>query len=76
MQTGSENFVDVVHSHLCAKGIIGDVTQWCEMRNDCVFVVTCPDCGESFALNEDEYDLLVDRSRDTAPVCGIPPVAD
>ena len=76
MQSGFDNYVDFVHSHLCSKGLFGDVTQWCEMRNDCVFVVTCPDCGDSFALDEDEYDLLLERSRETAPACGITPLAD
>ncbi len=73
MLYGSETYVDHVHSHLCSKGIIGDVTEWCEMRRDCVYVVTCPDCGETFALEEEEYELLAERSRSTAPVCGIHP---
>jgi hypothetical protein len=73
MLYGSEIFVEEVHSHLCSKGIIGDVREWCEMRHDCVYVVTCPDCGETFALQEEEYDLLIERSRETAPVCGISP---
>ncbi len=76
MISGSETFVNEVHQHLCSKSIFGDVTEWCEMRHDCVFVVTCPDCGESFALNEEEYDLLVKRSRETAMACGITPLAD
>jgi hypothetical protein len=76
MLSGSETFVNLVHTHLCSKGIIGDVTQWCEMRHDCVYVVTCPDCGETFALEEEEYDLLVTLSNETAPVCGITPLVD
>lgn len=76
MVSGPENYVNEVHTHLCSKGIFGDVTQWCEMRHDCVYVVTCPDCGETFALEEDEYDLLAKMSLETAPTCGITPIAD
>jgi hypothetical protein len=71
MLSGSVSFVDEVLGHLCSKGIFGDVTQWCEMRHDCVYVVTCPDCSETFTLTEDEYDLLVVRSKDEALSCGI-----
>jgi hypothetical protein len=76
MLSHSETFVTQVHQHLCSKGLFGDVSHWCEMRNDCVWVVTCPDCGETFALEEDEYDLLIARSRETAESCGIIPVVD
>jgi hypothetical protein len=61
-------------AHLCAKGLYGDVTEWCEMRNDCVFVVRCPDCGELFSLDEDEYDDLVRMSRAEPRACGILPI--
>jgi hypothetical protein len=76
MQVNSESFVNEVHQHLCSKGIFGDVAHWCEMRHDCVYVVTCPDCGETFALEEDEYDLLLERSRESPDSCGIAPIAD
>jgi hypothetical protein len=74
MLSHSETFVDEVHQHLCSKGLFGDVAHWCEMRNDCVWVVTCPDCGETFALEEEEYDLLIRRSHDTGDSCGITPL--
>ena len=67
--------VDLILSHLCTKGLYGDVTEWCEMRNDCVFVVRCPDCGELFTLNEDEYDDLIRLSRAEPRACGILPLA-
>src|SRR5919205_4386713 len=51
-----------VLDHLCGKGIYGDVTEWCEMRRDCVFVVTCPDCNQQFTLDEHEYEELVHLS--------------
>ena len=67
--------VDQILIHLCAKGLYGDVTEWCEMRNDCVFVVTCPDCGDMFTLDEDEYEDLVRLSRAEPGSCGIMPIA-
>jgi hypothetical protein len=67
--------VDHILSHLCGKGIYGDVTEWCEMRNDCVFVVSCPDCGEMFTLDEDEYDDLIRLSTAEPRACGILPIA-
>lgn len=76
MLSGSENFVNEVHTHLCSKGLFGRVTEWCEMRNDCVYVVTCPDCGASFALEEEEYDLLLRRSVETGDACGIVATGD
>jgi hypothetical protein len=76
MLSHSETFVTQVHQHLCSKGLFGNVAQWCEMRNDCVWVVTCPDCKETFALDEEEYDLLIKRSTDTADSCGIIPFGD
>jgi hypothetical protein len=76
MLSNSEFYVTQVHQHLCSKGLFGSVAQWCEMRNDCVWVVKCPDCGESFALEEDEYELLLARSEETAQSCGIIPIAD
>ena len=60
--------------HLCGKGIYGDVIEWCEMRHDCVFVVTCPDCSDTFTLTEDEYELLVKLSEEGGLACGIRPL--
>jgi hypothetical protein len=62
--------VDQVLAHLCGKGLYGDVTEWCEARHDCVFVVTCPDCRHTFTLTEEEFALLVRRSQELK-VCGI-----
>ena len=76
MLSHSESFVNQVHQHLCSKGLFGDVAHWCEMRHDCVWVVKCPECGETFALDEEEYDLLVERSHEAGDVCGIVPTAD
>jgi len=67
--------VEIVLSHLCAKGLYGDVVEWCEMRHDCVFVVRCPDCNQSFTLDEREYEELVTLSRTQPAACGIRPVA-
>jgi hypothetical protein len=71
----SQSAIDQILTHLCEKGIYGDVVEWCEMRHDCVFVVTCPDCSDTITLNEDEYELLVRMSRDGGQSCGIRPIA-
>jgi hypothetical protein len=63
--------LDTVRDHLCAKNLFGDVTEWCEMRGDCVYVVTCPDCRTTFTLNDDEYDELVHWSQVSGQACGI-----
>ncbi len=62
--------VEQVLTHLCSKGLFGDVRQWCESRRDCVYVVTCPDCGTWFVLTEAEYHELVERSSQLQ-VCGV-----
>ncbi len=62
--------VEQVLAHLCGKGLYGDVTEWCEARNDCVFVVTCPDCRCTFTLTEEEFALLVRRSQEVQ-ACGV-----
>lgn len=67
--------VEHILSHLCGKGLYGDVTEWCEMRHDCVFVVRCPDCNQSFTLDEWEYEELLKLSRSQPVACGIRPVA-
>lgn len=64
--------VERVLAHLCSKGLFGDVRQWCESRYDCVYVVTCPDCGCCFVLSEAEFQELVERST-VLQVCGVPP---
>jgi hypothetical protein len=66
--------VERVRQHLCSKGLYGDVTEWCEMRGDCVWVVTCPDCRQTFTLDDDDYDELVAWSRSEGAGCGIMPV--
>lgn len=76
MISGHSSVVDDILAHLCGKGLFGDVTEWCEMRNDCVWVVTCPDCRNSFTLEEEEYDLLVRRTREAGLSCGIRPFDD
>jgi hypothetical protein len=40
-------------------------------RGDCVFVVSCPECGRKFTLDEDEYEELLAWSRSTDLSCGI-----
>ncbi len=67
--------VEHILAHLCSKDLYGDVTEWCEMRNDCVFVVQCPDCNEMFTLDEHEYEELVRLSREHPRSCGIQPLA-
>lgn len=71
----SPSAVDQILAHLCDKGLYGDVTEWCEMRHDCVIVVTCPDCQQAFTLDEDEYEVLLRRSQETGLTCGIRPLA-
>jgi hypothetical protein len=66
--------VDQILAHLCEKGLYGDVTEWCEMRHDCVFVVTCPDCQDTFTLDEDEYEQLIRLSQESGLSCGIQPL--
>lgn len=75
MRDQHTSIVEQVLSHLCGKGIFGDVAEWCEMRGDCVFVVTCPDCRHSFTLGEEEYEVLVRRSEEVGLSCGIRPLA-
>lgn len=67
----TSSLVDQVREHLCSKGLYGDVTEWCEMRGDCVWVVTCPDCRQAFTLDEDTYDELLAWSRSADQSCGI-----
>ncbi len=69
------SIVENILTHLCSKGLYGDVTEWCEMRNDCVFVVTCPDCSEAFTLDEREYEELLRLSNVEPRSCGILPIA-
>ena len=66
--------VDHILAHLCSKGVYGDVTEWCEMRNDCVIVVRCPDCNEMFTLDDAEYEELLRLSREEPRSCGIHPI--
>ncbi len=73
MATSRSSIVDDVLAHLCGKGLYGDVTEWCEMRHDCVYVVTCPDCSGTFLLQEEEYEELVRRCEQGALSCGIHP---
>ncbi|HCG29072.1 MAG TPA: hypothetical protein DEU95_04855, partial [Chloroflexi bacterium] len=63
--------IDRVRDHLCTKGIFGDVAELCEMRGDCTWVVTCPDCGTMFTLDDDEHDELLSWSRAAGQSCGI-----
>ncbi len=62
--------VELVLAHLCRKGLFGDVRAWCESRFDCVYVVTCPDCGHRFVLDETEFQELLERSK-ALQVCGV-----
>ncbi len=66
--------VEQILSHLCSKEVYGDVTEWCEMRNDCVIVVSCPDCNETFTLNDAEYEELLRLSHEEPRACGIHPI--
>lgn len=75
MTVSPSSQVAQIHQHLCSKGLYGDVTEWCEMRGDCVWVVTCPDCRKTFTIDEDEYQELVALSRSEGQSCGIAPVA-
>jgi hypothetical protein len=74
MASEHSTLVETILSHLCGKGIYGDVTEWCEMRHDCVYVVTCPDCNDTFTLGEEEYEALVRRSQEVGLACGIRPL--
>jgi len=71
MSVSPVSAIDRVREHLCSKGLYGDVTEWCETRNDCVYVVTCPDCQEEFVLDEFEYDALLNWSRSSEQACGV-----
>ena len=71
MVLSSMNLVDKVREHLCSKGLYGDVTEWCEARNDCVYVVSCPDCSEEFMLTDIEYDELLAWSQSSDQACGV-----
>ena len=72
-----QSHVSRILDHLCRKGLYGDVSEWCEMRRDCVIVVTCPDCREQFTLDECEYDELLrlsEESDEGGRACGIRPL--
>ncbi len=71
MVMSSVSVVDKVREHLCSKGLYGDVTEWCEARNDCVYVVTCPDCSKEFMLTDIEYDELLAWSQSSDQACGV-----
>lgn len=69
-----QSVVEHILEHLCAKGVYGDVIEWCEMRDDCVIEVRCPDCSESYTLNDAEYEELLRLSREDPRACGIHPI--
>ena len=71
MTTIATTNLDRVRDHLCNKGIFGDVAEFCEMRGDCVYIVVCPDCQESFTLTDEEYDDLLHWCRSTGASCGV-----
>lgn len=71
MVLSSTSVVDLVREHLCSKDLYGDVTEWCEARNDCVYVVTCPDCSQEFMLTDIEYDELLAWSQSSDRACGV-----
>jgi hypothetical protein len=71
MPSTATSIVDEIRQHLCGKGLYGDVTEWCEMRGDCVWVITCPDCRRMYTLDDDAYEELVAWSRSSGQSCGI-----
>jgi hypothetical protein len=75
MTSDQLSVVDQVLTHLCHKGLYGDVVEWCEMRNDCVYVVTCPECRTSFTLLDEEYEALIERIEQAGLACGVRPVS-
>ena len=74
----SDDIARAVLAHLCGSTCHGfaEAIELCEMRHDCVIVVTCPSCGKRFALDDDQYDLLLGwtRSQGTTLACGIQPL--
>lgn len=68
-----------VLAHLCEGDCqtFGSVLSWCETRGDCVHVVTCPSCGTTFQLDDDDISALerwTDQNGE-ALVCGVKDVA-
>lgn len=68
-----------VIAHLCEGDCLtfGTVVSWCESRNDCVHEVTCPSCGTTFHL-DDEDIIAIERwteANGDALVCGVRNVA-
>ncbi len=68
-----------VIAHLCEGDCLtyGSVLSWCESRNDCVHLVTCPSCGARYRLDEDDLCALerwTDQHGD-ALVCGVKDIA-
>ena len=67
-----------VLEHLCGKTCHGfaEAVELCETRGDCVYVVTCPDCGQQFTLSDEEFERLELYSAHTsdALACGILPL--
>lgn len=72
--TMSPQAMEVI-SHLCEGDCLtfGTVVSWCEARGDCVYLVTCPNCGAKYQLDEDDLCAL-ERWTDAhgdALVCGV-----
>jgi len=68
-----------VLAHLCSESChgFGQAVELCETRGDCVIVVTCPNCGKSYTLDDDQYDLLVawSQGQGTVLACGVQPLS-
>ena len=70
--------VQEVLAHFCDQPHhgFGATTEWCESRHDCTLVVTCPTCGRSFALDEEQYAALASwtAAHGDLLACGITPL--
>lgn len=75
MASDQLSVVDQVLAHLCHKGLYGEVAEWCEVRHDCVYVVTCPECRSTFTLLDEEYEALIQRTEQEGLACGVRPLS-
>ena len=68
---------DVIR-HLCGETChgVGESVELCESRGDCYIVVTCAGCGQTFTLDDDQYEALAawSATQGAALSCGIAPL--
>jgi hypothetical protein len=80
METIEERDARAQHvlAHFCGQPRhgFGETAELCEGRHDCTIVTTCPTCGRSFVLDEEQYEVLVawTAAQGEALACGLRPL--